>query len=130
MIGDRNIRELRHMSWPKKLLQRVGSGIVRRMSNTAVPDTTSGFRAYTRDAALRMTLVSDFSYTLETIIQAGKSRMAGGHVEAATNPPPRPSRLFDSVIGYIRRSGATIVRIYTMHEPLRVFTYIGSLMFL
>ena len=130
MIGDRNIRELRHMSWPKKLLQRVGSGVVRRVSNTAVPDTTSGFRAYTREAALRMTLVSDFSYTLESIIQAGKSRMAVGHVEVATNPHTRPSRLFDSVIGYIRRSGATIVRIYTMHEPLRVFTYIGSLMFL
>jgi glycosyltransferase involved in cell wall biosynthesis len=88
MIGDRNIRELRHMSWQKKLLQRFGSWAVRRVSNTAVPDTTSGFRAYTRDAALRMTLVSDFSYTLETIIQAGKSRMAIGHVEIATNPPP------------------------------------------
>ena len=129
MIGDRNIRALRHMSWPKKLLQRVGSGIVRRVSNTAVPDTTSGFRAYTREAALRMTLVSDFSYTLESIIQAGKSRMAIGHVEVATNPNTRPSRLFDSVVGYIRRSGATIVRIYTMHEPLRVFTYIGSFLF-
>ena len=130
MIGDRNIRELRHMSWPKKLLQRVGSGVVRRVSNTAVPDTTSGFRAYTREAALRMTLVSDFSYTLESIIQAGKSRMAVGHVEVATNPNTRPSRLFDSIAGYIKRSGATIVRIYTMYEPLKVFTYIGSLMFI
>src|SRR4030095_1085566 len=129
MIGDRNIRELRHMSWPKKLLQRVGSGIVRRMSNTAVPDTTSGFRAYTREAALRMTLVSDFSYTLESIIQAGKSRMAIGHVEIATNPHTRPPRLFDSIAGYIKRSAATIVRIYTMYEPLKVFTYIGSLVF-
>jgi glycosyltransferase involved in cell wall biosynthesis len=130
MIGDRNIRELRHMSWPKKLLQRVGSGVVRRVSNTAVPDTTSGFRAYTREAALRMTLVSDFSYTLESIIQAGKSRMAIGHVEIATNPHTRPSRLFDSISGYIKRSGATIVRIYTMYEPLKVFSYIGSLFFL
>ena len=130
MIGDRNIRELRHMSWPKKLLQRVGSGVVRRVSNTAVPDTTSGFRAYTREAALRMTLVSDFSYTLESIIQAGKSRMAVGHVEVATNPNTRPSRLFDSIAGYIKRSGATIVRIYTMYEPLKVFTYSGSLMFI
>jgi glycosyltransferase involved in cell wall biosynthesis len=130
MIGDRNIRELRHMSWPKKLLQRVGSGVVRRVSNTAVPDTTSGFRAYTREAALRMTLVSDFSYTLESIIQAGKSRMAVGHVEVATNPHTRPSRLFDSIAGYIKRSGATIVRIYTMYEPLKVFTYLGLTMFL
>ena len=100
------------------------------MSNTAVPDTTSGFRAYTRDAALRMTLVSDFSYTLESIIQAGKSRMAIGHVEVATNPDTRPSRLFDSVFGYIKRSAATIVRIYTMYEPLKVFSYIGALFFL
>ena len=130
MIGDRNIRELRHMSWTKKLLQRFGSRIVRRVSSTAVPDTTSGFRAYTRDAALRMTLVSDFSYTLESIIQAGKNRMAIGHVEVATNPHTRPSRLFDSIAGYIKRSGATIVRIYTMHEPLKVFTYIGSTMFI
>lgn len=130
MIGDRNIRELRHMSWQKKLLQRFGSWAVRRVSNTAVPDTTSGFRAYTRDAALRMTLVSDFSYTLESIIQAGKSRMAIGHVEVATNPHTRPSRLFDSLTGYIKRSAATIVRIYTMYEPLKVFSYIGTLMFL
>ena len=130
MIGDRNIQELRHMSWTKKLLQRVGSRIVRRVSNTAVPDTTSGFRAYTREAALRMTLVSDFSYTLESIIQAGKSRMAIGHVEVATNAHTRPSRLFDSIFGYIKRSAATIVRIYTMHEPLKVFSYVGAMFFL
>ncbi len=130
VIGDRNIRELRHMSWQKKLLQRFGSWTVRRVSNTAVPDTTSGFRAYTRDAALRMTLVSDFSYTLESIIQAGKKRMAIGHVEIGTNPRTRPSRLFDSLFAYIKRSAATIVRIYTMYEPLKVFSYIGTLLFL
>jgi glycosyltransferase involved in cell wall biosynthesis len=130
MIGDRNIRELRHMSWSKKLLQRLGSRIVRRVSSTAVPDTTSGFRAYTRDAALRMTIISDYSYTLESIIQAGKNRMAIGHVEVATNAHTRPSRLFDSIWGYIKRSAATIVRIYTMHEPLKVFSYIGALFFL
>jgi glycosyltransferase involved in cell wall biosynthesis len=128
VIGDRNIREIRHMSWYKKLLQRFGSWAVRRVSSTAVPDTTSGFRAYTREAALRMTIVSEFSYTLESIIQAGKRRMAIGHVEIATNPHTRPSRLFDSMTGYIKRSGATMVRIYTMHEPLKVFTYIGGLL--
>jgi hypothetical protein len=74
--------------------------------------------------------VSDFSYTLESIIQAGKNRMAIGHVEVATNPHTRPSRLFDSLTGYVKRSGATIVRIYTMYEPLKVFSYIGALMFL
>ena len=86
VIGDRNIRDLQHMSWPKKLLQRLGSWVVRQVSGTAVPDTTSGFRAYTREAALRMTIVSEFSYTLESIIQAGKKRMAIAHVEVAHQP--------------------------------------------
>jgi glycosyltransferase involved in cell wall biosynthesis len=130
VIGDRNIREIQHMSWYKKLLQRFGSWAVRRVSGTEVPDTTSGLRAYTREAALRTTVISEFSYTLESIIQAGKTRMAIAHVEVATNPRTRPSRLFDSMLGYIKRSGATIVRIYTMYEPLKVFTYLGTLIFL
>jgi glycosyltransferase involved in cell wall biosynthesis len=130
VIGDRNIRDVRHMSWPKKLLQRLGSWTVRRVSGTQVPDTTSGFRAYTREAALRLTIISEFSYTLESIIQAGKQRMAIAHVEVRSNPAARPSRLFDNVYGYIKRSAATIVRIYTMYEPLKVFTYIGSIIFL
>jgi glycosyltransferase involved in cell wall biosynthesis len=130
VIGDRNIRELQHMSWPKRILQRVGSWVVRQVSSTEVPDTTSGFRAYTREAALRMTIVSEFSYTLESIIQAGKQRAAIAHVPVATNPHTRPSRLFDSIWGYIKRSSATIVRIYAMYEPLKVFTYIGTVVFL
>jgi glycosyltransferase involved in cell wall biosynthesis len=130
VIGDRNIRDLADMSWPKKLLQRVGSWVVRQVSGTTVPDTTSGFRAYTREAALRMTVVSEFSYTLESIIQAGKRRMAIAHVEVGTNRPTRPSRLFDNVRSYLKRSAATIVRIYTMYEPLKVFTYIGATLFL
>jgi len=130
VIGDRNIRTIRHMSWPKKFLQRLGSWIVRQVSSTSVPDTTSGFRAYTREAALRMTIVSEFSYTLESIIQAGKRRMAITHVEVATNPITRPSRLFDSIFSYLKQSGATIVRIYAMYEPLKVFTYIGGFVFL
>jgi glycosyltransferase involved in cell wall biosynthesis len=125
VIGDRNIAEVKHMSWRKRQLQRLGSWVVRQVSNTSVPDTTSGFRAYTRDAALRMTIVSDFSYTLETIIQAGKKRMAIAHVPIATNPRTRKSRLFDSVFSYIKQSAATIVRIYAMYEPLKVFSYIG-----
>ena len=128
-IGDRNIAELQHMSWRKRQLQRLGSWVVRQVSGTSVPDTTSGFRAYTRDAALRMTIVSEFSYTLESIIQAGKKRMAIAHVEIATNPRTRESRLFDSIFGYIKRSSATIVRIYSMYEPLKVFTYIGAALF-
>lgn len=129
VIGDRNIADLEHMSWRKRQLQRLGSWVVRQVSNTSVPDTTSGFRAYTREAALRMTIVSEFSYTLETIIQAGKKRMAIAHVPIATNPRTRESRLFDSVFSYIKQSGATIVRIYAMYEPLKIFTYIGLVIF-
>ena len=129
VIGDRNIAELQHMSWRKRQLQRLGSWVVRQVSNTDVPDTTSGFRAYTRDAALRMTVVSEFSYTLESIIQAGKKRMAIAHVPIETNPRTRESRLFDSVFSYIKRSAATIVRIYAMYEPLKIFTYIGLAIF-
>ncbi len=129
VIGDRNIAELSHMSWRKRQLQRLGSWVVRQVSNTTVPDTTSGFRAYTRDAALRMTIVSEFSYTLESIIQAGKKRMAITHVEVATNPRTRESRLFGSIFSYIKRSSATIARIYAMYEPLKVFTYIGLTLF-
>jgi glycosyltransferase involved in cell wall biosynthesis len=129
VIGDRDIITVRHMSPTKKLLQRVGSWVVRQVSNTQVPDTTSGFRAYTREAALRMTIVSDFSYTLESIIQAGKRRMAIAHVPIVSNPKTRKSRLFNSMASYIKNSGATIVRVYTMYEPLKVFTYIGATVF-
>ncbi len=126
VIGDRDIVSLRHMSASKKLLQRFGSWVVRQVSNTQVPDTTSGFRAYTREAALRMSIVSDYSYTLESIIQAGKRRMAIAHVPIQSNPKTRPSRLFDSMLSYIKNSAATIVRVYTMYEPLKVFSYIGA----
>jgi hypothetical protein len=103
---------------------------VRQVSGTTVPDTTSGFRAYTRDAALQMTVVSEFSYTLESIIQAGKRRMAIAHVPVGSNPRTRPSRLFDSMFSYIKQSGATIVRIYAMYEPLKIFFYVGGVIFL
>ena len=118
------------MSPAKKRLQRLGSWVVRQVSGTQVPDTTSGFRAYTREAALRMTIVSEFSYTLESIIQAGKRRMAIAHV-AGRGPTraTRESRLFDSMFSYIKRSAATIVRIYAMYEPLKVFSYIGGSVF-
>ena len=125
VIGDRNVRTLQHMPQVKRWLQLVGSWIVRQVSNTRIPDTTSGFRAYTREAALRQTIVSDFSYTLESIIQAGKKRMAITHVPVGTNEVTRPSRLFSSVFGYLKMSSATIVRIYTLYEPLKVFTLTG-----
>ena len=129
VIGDRNVAALEHLSWGRKRLQHLGSWVVRQVSNTRVPDTTSGFRAYTRDAALRMNIVSEFTYTLESIIQAGKRRMAIAHVPIRSNARTRPSRLFDSVWVYIKRSTSTIVRIYTMYEPFKVFTTIGMVTF-
>ncbi len=129
VIGDRNIQAISEMSWQKKRLQRLGSWVVRQVSGTEVPDTTSGFRAYTREAALRMTIVSEYSYTLESIIQAVKNRLAIAHVPVRTNPRVRPSRLFDSLFAYVKASGATIVRIYAMYEPLKVFSYIGGAIF-
>jgi glycosyltransferase involved in cell wall biosynthesis len=126
VIGNRNISTLRHMPLLKRWLQLIGSWVVRQVSNTRVPDTTSGFRAYTREAALRQTIVSEFSYTLESIIQAGKKRMAIAHVSITTNENTRESRLFDSVFTYIKKSAATIVRIYAMYEPLKVFTIVGA----
>jgi glycosyltransferase involved in cell wall biosynthesis len=130
VIGDRNISELVQMSPAKKRLQQLGSWVVRQTSGTTVPDTTSGFRAYTREAALRMTIVSEFSYTLESIIQAGKKRMAIAHVPVRTNAKARESRLFKSVWTYVKSSAATIVRVYVMYEPLKVFSYIGAAIFL
>lgn len=130
VIGDRNVQALDYMSPTRKVLQRLGSWVVRQVSNTRVPDTTSGFRAYTREAALRMTIVSEFSYTLESIIQAGKRRLPIAHVPVRTNHRTRPSRLFKNVWQYLKMSGTTIVRIYTMYEPLKVFITIGFLAFL
>jgi glycosyltransferase involved in cell wall biosynthesis len=130
VIGDRNVAALQHLSWTRKRLQHIGSWVVRQVSNTRVPDTTSGFRAYSREAALRMNIVSDFTYTLESIIQAGKKKMSIAHVPIRSNPKTRPSRLFDSVWTYVKRSSSTIVRIYAMYEPFKVFTSIGFLTFL
>ena len=129
VIGDRVIQDHHSMSPTKKKLQRLGSWVVRQVSGTQVPDTTSGFRAYTRDAAMRLSIVSDFSYTLESIIQAGKKRMAVAHVPIATNYRTRESRLFASTWTYVKASAATIVRIYAMYEPLKVFGILGLLIF-
>src|SRR3712207_5269120 len=121
VIGDRQVMTIEHFSPLKKSLQRLGSWVVRRASQTSVPDTTSGFRAYNREAALAMQVVSKFTYTLETIIQAGKLTVAVDHVPVRTNPKLRESRLFPSTWTYIRRNGLSIFRIYAMYEPLRVF---------
>src|ERR687896_473077 len=103
VVGDREVATIEHFSAPKKLLQRLGSWVVRQASQTTIPDTTSGFRAYNREAALAMQVVSKFTYTLETIIQAGKMTVAVDHVPVGTNPKLRESRLFPSMWTYIRR---------------------------
>ena len=121
VIGDRQIDINEHFSPAKRALQRLGSWVVRQASSTDVPDTTSGFRAYNREAALQMQVVSKFTYTLETIIQAGKLTVAIDHVPIRTNAKTRESRLFPSTPAYIRRNGLSIFRIYSQYEPLKVF---------
>src|SRR5947208_1995865 len=121
VIGDREVTGVEHFSTLKKALQQLGSWVVRRASATSVPDTTSGFRAYNREAALQMLVVSTFTYTLETIIQAGKLLVAVDHVPIRTNPKTRESRLFPSMGAYVRRNAVSIFRIYAQYEPLRVF---------
>jgi glycosyltransferase involved in cell wall biosynthesis len=121
VIGDREVSGVDHFSPLKKTLQRLGSWVVRRASETSVPDTTSGFRAYNREAAISLLVVSTFTYTLETIIQAGKLLVAIDHVPVRTNPKTRESRLFPSMGAYVRRNAISIFRIYAQYEPLRVF---------
>jgi glycosyltransferase involved in cell wall biosynthesis len=121
VIGDREVGEIAHFSPLKKMLQRLGSWVVRQASSTTVPDTTSGFRAYNREAAIQIMVVSRFTYTLETIIQAGKQLVAIDHVPIRTNPKTRESRLFPSMGSYVRRNAVSIFRIYAQYEPLRVF---------
>ncbi|MGI8713863.1 MAG: glycosyltransferase family 2 protein [Solirubrobacteraceae bacterium] len=121
VIGDRQVDSNENFSRSKRRLQRLGSWVVRQASGTEVPDTTSGFRAYNREAALQLQAVSKFTYTLETIIQAGKLLVAIDHVPIRTNPKTRESRLFPSMWAYIRRNALSIFRIYSQYEPLRVF---------
>ena len=121
VVGDRQVEQIAHFSPLKRGLQKLGSWVVRQASSTTVPDTTSGFRAYNREAALQMQVVSRFTYTLETIIQAGKLLVATDHVPIRTNPQTRESRLFPSMGAYVRRNAISIFRIYAQYEPLKVF---------
>jgi len=123
VVGDRMVAQIEHFSPLKKRLQHLGSAVVRRASDTNVPDTTSGFRAYNREAGLQMQVVSKFTYTLESIIQAGKMLVAVDHVPVRTNEQTRESRLFPSMWAYVRRNTVSIFRIYTLYEPLRVFMF-------
>jgi glycosyltransferase involved in cell wall biosynthesis len=121
VVGDRRVAEIEHFSGSKKALQRLGSWVVRRVSGTEIADATSGFRAYNREAALGLVVVDNFTYTLESVIQAGKMLVAVDQTEIGTNPQTRESRLFGTTGAYVRRNGLSILRIYARYEPLRVF---------
>src|SRR3954453_14252397 len=124
-VGARQVKDVEHFSASKKLLQRLGSWVVRRASGTSIPDTTSGFRAYNREAALQLVVVSNYTYTLESLIQAGKTLVALEDVPISSNPKTRDSRLVDSTARYVRRNALAVFRAYVLYEPLRVFTVVA-----
>ena len=126
VVGDRGVAALEHFSPIKRLLQRIGSWVVERAAGIPIPDATSGFRAFTSEAALRLTVLSDYTYTLETLIQAGARRMAVVYTPIRTNPQTRQSRLVRSIPSFLALSIVTIFRFYTMYRPLRFFTMIGG----
>ncbi|MEP7346900.1 MAG: glycosyltransferase family 2 protein [Gemmatimonadaceae bacterium] len=127
VVGDRGVAALAHFSWLKRRLQVFGSWVLGRAADLNTPDATSGFRALSRECALRTMVLSNYSYTLESLIQAGARRAAVTFVPIGINPQTRPSRLMKSIPHYIRKSGLTILRAYTMYRPLRVFTSLGTL---
>lgn len=127
VIGERPIDEIEDFSYLKKKLQGLGSFVVQKASRTKIPDAPSGFRAYSRHAALRTNVINEYTYTLETIVQAGRNKMSITSVPIRTNPALRESRLFSSMFGYIKKSVLTILRSLIMYRPLMVFTLIGSI---
>ncbi|MCI9372229.1 MAG: glycosyltransferase family 2 protein [Lachnospiraceae bacterium] len=127
VIGARPIDETEHFSFIKKKLQHFGSWVVRKASHTDIPDAPSGFRAFSREAAMRINVVNDYTYTLETIVQAGREKMAITSVPIRTNGELRPSRLFNSIWGYVKKSMLTILRAYMMYKPLKSFTFLASI---
>jgi len=130
VVGERPISDIKHFSPIKKFLQKLGSLVVRLTSRTDIPDAPSGFRAISRDAALRINVFNDYTYTLETIIQAGQKNMAITSVPVRTNENLRPSRLVKSIPGYLKSSMVTIIRIFVVYKPFRFFMTIGLLLFI
>jgi len=128
VVGDRGVRSNEHFGPFKRLLQRLGSATVRRLSRLEITDAVSGFRAITREAAARICITSNFSYTTDMLIQAGRKRMAVVSVPVRTNGPSRPSRLFSSIPQFLFTTGATIVRVYAMYNALKIFLAIGFLL--
>ena len=129
VVGARPIEDIEHFSTGKKFLQKLGSWVVRLASKTAIPDSPSGFRAMSRDAAMRMNVFNEYTYTLETIIEAGQKGIAITSVPIRVNPDLRPSRLVKSIPSYIKKSIFTIVRIFVVYRPFRFFMLIGSILF-
>ncbi len=125
VIGERPIDATEHFSFAKKKLQHFGSWIVRKASNSDIPDAPSGFRAFSRDAAMRLNVTNEYTYTLETIVQAGRNKIAQTSVPIRTNGELRPSRLFNSMMGYVKKSMVTILRAYLMYSPLKTFTVLS-----
>ena len=126
VIGARPIDATEHFSPLKKKLQHFGSWVVRKASKTDIPDAPSGFRAYSREAALQLNVVNEYTYTLEQIVQAGRNKIAITSVPIRTNAELRPSRLFSSMFGYVKKSMLTIIRSYIMYKPLQFFILLGS----
>jgi len=127
VIGARPIDETEHFSPLKKKLQHLGSWVVRKASKTDIPDAPSGFRAYSREAALQLNVVNEYTYTLEQIVQAGRNKIAIMSVPIRTNAELRPSRLFSSMFGYVKKSMFTIIRAYVMYKPMQFFMLLGSI---
>lgn len=128
VIGERPIDQTEHFSPVKKKLQHFGSWVVRKASKTDIPDAPSGFRAYSRDAAMRMNVINEYTYTLETIVQAGRNKIACTSVPIRTNGELRPSRLFNSMLGYVKKSMLTIIRAFMMYRPLQFFVTLGGIL--
>lgn len=126
VIADRQTWKINHFSPLKKVLQRLGSTIVCKTAGVCVPDAVSGFRAYSRAAAMQLNVVTEFSYCTETIIQAGKKRLKIASIPVETNAKTRESRLFKNMGQHIRSTGSTIVRVFAMYEPLKTFFYLGG----
>ncbi len=125
VIGERPIDQTAHFSPLKKKLQHFGSWVVRVASDSDIPDAPSGFRAFSREAALRINVTNEYTYTLETIVQAGRERIPMSSVPIRTNGELRPSRLFHSMMGYVKKSMLTIIRAFMMYKPLKFFTILG-----
>ncbi|MCQ2532324.1 MAG: glycosyltransferase family 2 protein [Saccharofermentans sp.] len=130
VIGERPIDETEHFSKKKKMFQHLGSWVVRKASKTDIPDAPSGFRAFSREAALRINVTNMYTYTLETIIQAGRNRIAITSVPIGTNPELRKSRLFKSMTAYMKRSAGVIIRSFMMYRPLKFFSMFAAVFML